>query len=96
MLPQRDSGPLFLLFFLPLYLVARCFVGTSCLMLQQDQITKASVLFSLSNAADVGDGRSGDGKRFHLALLQTFIVWKAQVHAPAWTLQKTTISLNLY
>lgn len=37
----------------PAILVACCFVGTSCLMLQQDQITKASVLFSLSNAADV-------------------------------------------
>lgn len=51
--PRSVSPASFPALFVALHLVACCFVGTSCLMLQRDQITKASVLFPLSNAADV-------------------------------------------
>lgn len=41
------------------------------------------------------DGRSGDGKRFHLASLRTSIVLKGQVHAPRWSSQTIPTSVNL-
>lgn len=55
--------------FVPFYLTVCCFVGSGCLMLNQDQITKALFWSRSITLQAWNDKRSMDGKCFHRAWL---------------------------
>lgn len=92
--PTAWSWPLFLLFLWrsSSWLVALLVPVVWCcsgIRLQKPLFCSRSVTQQMWS-----DGRSGDGKRFHLASLRTSIVLKGQVHAPRWSSQTITIPVT--